>query len=152
MVYWLCLIAHCPQQKLVEISNLILSIFYNYTAYSISAQLPQINLSVGLSILLDYTKTECQFRLLTYVLPLKKDIGEENFSLFIIKVLVISFYCHKRRRNFSMIIRDTLITKEEESYKKVFFFSFITRAAGLSLYHEQSEFLFPYLLLKQLLE
>lgn len=51
-----------------------------------------------------------------------------------------------------MIIRDTLITKEEESYKKVFFFSFITRAAGLSLYHEQSEFLFPYLLLKQLLE
>ena len=50
-----------------------------------------------------------------------------------------------------MIIRDALITKEEESYEK-YFFSFITRAAGLSLYHEQREFLFPYVLLKQLLE
>lgn len=52
-----------------------------------------------------------------------------------------------------MIIRDTLIIKEGESYEKwFFFFSFITRAAGLLLYHEQSEFLFPYLLLKQVLE
>lgn len=51
-----------------------------------------------------------------------------------------------------MIIRDTLIIKEGESYEKCFFFSFITRAAGLLLYHEQSEFLFPYLLLKQVLE
>ena len=50
-----------------------------------------------------------------------------------------------------MIIRDTLIIKERKSYEK-YFFSFITRAAGLLLYHEQSEFPFPYLLLKQVLE
>lgn len=53
-----------------------------------------------------------------------------------------------------MIIRDTLIIKEGESYEKCLFFflSFITRAAGLLLYHEQSEFIFPYLHLKQVLE
>lgn len=96
--------------------------FFSYYSMVNTSTVTQNKFIHGIDHSLQYPEIECQFRLLTYMLLLKKkDISEEKYSFTIIiafRALVISFYCHKSRRKFHMIMRDTLITKEEESYDK----------------------------------
>lgn len=104
---------------------------------------------IGCSIRIYWNRISVQ----TSHLYVTSDVGHRwrKLSLFIIRDLVISFYCHKRRKIFYDHKR-YFNHKGKKKLWKVIFFSFITRAAGLFLYHEQSEFPFPYLLLKQVLE
>lgn len=93
-------------------------------------------------ILLEHSENylSLEFSLMCYFWQNIGGYGGQIFS-FYHRVLIISFCCPKRR-NYPVIIRDTLITKEKESCDRgslFFFLTFITKTAGLSLYHEQSE-------------
>lgn len=83
------------------------------------------------------TEIECWVTLLTYVFLLKKNKSrEKHFFIIIIRFLVISFYCHKCRRNLTMIVKETLITKQEESYEISFSLLSQEQQDSSFLYHE----------------